>query len=463
MSRKNIHFCDLYDTNAFRILVNDIQECYKTLGFIHNKWQHIDNEFDDYIANPKGNGYRSIHTAVHGPENKIIEVQIRTHDMHEQAEHGASSHWSYKEDGNQESQYEAKINRLRELVNWQEEMQGQSTDNKQPIQDLFQDRIYAFTPQGDLQDLPQGATALDFAFHIHTDVGYRCRGTKINGKLCSLTTPLKSGDRVEVITHPDSEPSLDWLNEQAGYLNTHRAKQKVHTWFRHKNFADYVEKGEALFYKLPQAKAIKRDQLLPWVEKYNLKTVDDLFAAMASSDIHPESLLNKICGTETKNKEDTTPKVKPQPKENKIILQGMNDFLCQMARCCQPLAGDNVVGYITQSRGISVHKVGCKNLARSIEKNPDRVIEVSWAPDPEHTYPCQLHITTTDKEDAAKLLNHLINSYTITIISQREQKTRNNTRSFVMTLRIKSTDHLNTLITALQANPHILQAKRLKQ
>lgn len=324
LEKKQIPFEQLYDANAFRIIVDSIQNCYEVLGMIHERWRHIEAEFDDYIARPKSNGYQSIHTVVIGPEQHAIEIQIRTRTMHEDAELGVAAHWKYKEGEKSADKYEDKIHLLRDIMNWQQDI----TANTARYKDLFADRVYAFTPNNDVLDLPIGATPLDAAYYIHTEIGHCCRGAKINGKIVTLSTPVKTGDVIEVLTRKNSTPSQDWLNINRGYVKTKRARDKIRSFFHQQQ----EEKEVAT----PTSRTVAKPMEL-------------------------------------------TPKTAPKgSKSTTLTIQGTNNLLTQVAQCCQPSAEDKVIGYITRGRGISIHREDCQNLINAKQLKPERVIQVAW-------------------------------------------------------------------------------------
>lgn len=332
MQRKSAAFKQIYDVSALRVLVQSVEDCYSVLGILQSNWEHVPDEFDDYISKPKPNGYQSIHTVIHGPENHFVEIQIRTYKMHEESELGVAAHWRYKEGVLQPSSYEDKIALLRQIMAWQQEVSaGQDSDKS--AADLFADRIYVFTPLGDIVDLPQGATPLDFAYHIHSEVGHRCRGAKVNGHIVQLTHHLQTGDRIEVLTAKQAHPSRDWINPSYGYLVTPRARSKVLHWFRLNDPAYQPDVHEK-----PKPRAPKS------------KTID------AQSD-------------------------KPVQLPPMQIL-GMNDLLTSIAKCCKPKQGEPVIGYITRGRGVTVHSTRCKNLQYITRGKNDRLIEVKWPDKP---------------------------------------------------------------------------------
>lgn len=358
MQRKHLEFADLYDIRAVRVLVDSLSDCYAALGVVHGLWPHLPHEFDDYIARPKGNGYRSLHTAVFGPEGRTLEVQIRTHEMHRTSELGVAAHWRYKEGGSGDTAFEERIAWMRRLL----ESRG---DDEQALSsalrtELVEDRVYLLTPKGDVFDLLHGATVLDFAYRVHTEVGHRCRGAKVNGRIVPLTFQPRNGDRVEVLTSKTSEPSRDWLAPHQGYLNSPRSREKVRAWFRKGEREANLSAGRGLL-----ERELKRLALDPSVAdtlpaRLGLKTPDELFEALALGEVTPGQVARAL--QEPKAKARKLPTVAPPPPTtgtDAFNIEGVGNLLTTLARCCQPLPGDNVRGFITRGRGISVHRADC--------------------------------------------------------------------------------------------------------
>jgi GTP pyrophosphokinase len=378
-------FKEIYDVRGVRIIVNTIKDCYGTLDIIHSLWEPIREEFDDYIANPKSNGYRSIHTAVIGPQKKPLEIQIRTQSMHQIAEFGMASHWRYKEKVGYDTSVEAKISYLRILLEWQQEL-AESKDYFESLKaPPFAESVYVFTPQGDIFDLKKGATPLDFAYRIHTDLGHRCRGAKVNGKLVSLDYTLKNGDRVEIVKSKEKRPSRDWLNPRLGYAHSSRTKQKIRYWFRKHEREKNIAKGrETLERELKRiSMRDKKHEEIAAFFKY--KNPADLFEAIARNEISAqhisETLLRKGQKIEPKKQLfiqtlESGDIESALPVIPKILVTGMNGFVTRIALCCHPIHGDDIVGFVTQGRGITIHRRDCHNVTR--QKDSSRLIEVDW-------------------------------------------------------------------------------------
>lgn len=404
IERKKVDFTEIYDASALRILVPSIKDCYAALAIVHAKWPHIQVEFDDYIANPKPNGYRSIHTAITGDLGVNVEIQIRTFHMHEESELGVAAHWKYKEGSGEKEQYEKKLEYLRDLMDWQKNLENsKSSESSQVLyKELFEDRIYVFSPQGDVYDLPQGATPLDFAYHVHSQVGNRCKGAKVNGKLEPLVFKLRTADRVEIITGKEDHPSLDWLNPALGYITTQQAKSKIKSWFRKKRYQDNVAEGHVVWEKIARRLKVDKAKIKDYCQEFNYKNIDDLYSAIGSGDLSAISIANAINeknnSTPTQSSENKNISKKSVSKNHKydFIVEGVDDIMTHVAQCCMPIPGDDIVGYITTGRGVTIHKQQCGNILSLIESRPERFLKVSWNVYSEH-YAVELLIEAMDR------------------------------------------------------------------
>lgn len=426
MEKKHISFHEVYDTLAVRILVHTLEDCYKTLSIVHKQWEPIPKEFDDYISQPKPNGYQSIHTAVNDKNHKKFEIQIRTTEMHNHAELGIAAHWKYKE-GKQQYAYEDKISWLRQILAWQKDLLPSQQFSEHFEQNIFKDRIYVFTPENDIIDLSFGATPLDFAYHIHTQVGHHCHGAKVNGKMVPLSYPLKMGDRIEILTSKKALPSRDWLSPSHGYLKTPHAKAKVLQWF-------------------------KKQQL------------DQHSSPEKSPD---ENIAPEIIKSPSKNNEMIlNPPLKPIhkkiKKKNTIAIQGMDNLLTKTAKCCKPIPGDPIIGYITHTQGITIHHQQCPNIVTFKKTQPDRLIEASWNQTSQPFYPVDIKITAYENPDLGRevtltLANdriHLLNLNTF-----RDRKS--NLTHVVITLETTHIDMLTEIIHKLSSLSHVISVKRI--
>lgn len=393
MQKKSLAFDELFDVRAVRIIADKLQDCYAALGAVHTKYKHLPSEFDDYVANPKPNGYQSIHTVILGPEGKTIEIQIRTKDMHEDSELGVAAHWKYKEGGGGRSGYDEKITWLRKLLDWQEEMSDSGEMLDEVRSQVFDDRVYAFTPRGDVVDLPMGATPLDFAYHIHSEVGHRCIGAKVAGRIVPFTHKLTMGDQVEIITAKEPNPSRDWLNPSMGFVTSGRARAKINAWFRKQSREKNLEAGrEILEAELAKINATLKDAEQYALKRFNVNSADELYVGVGSGDLRINQIINHInalVNKPTAEEEDqqaleklqeaeTKAPAQSRPKKDAVVVEGVDNLMTHLARCCQPIPGDEIAGYITQGRGISVHRADCEQLEELRHHAPERIIDTVW-------------------------------------------------------------------------------------
>ncbi len=392
----------VYDRLAVRVVVNDVRECYETLGIVHALWKPIPGEVDDYIANPKTSGYQSLHTAVIC-EGQPLEVQIRTPQMHRVAEHGIAAHWRYKEGGGKiEAGFDQKLSWLRQLLEWHQEMRDAKEFMHSVKIDLFQNEVFVFTPKGDVIDLPAGATPIDFAFRIHTDVGYHTTGAKVNGRLVPLSHPMQSGDIVEVVTNKNSAgPSRDWL----AFVQTSNARTKIKQWFKHERRDENIVRGKELLEKELRrgggvAAFMKPERLREVAARFGLPSDEELLAALGNGDVSLLQVVQALRGAPAVEEEEEAPAppaAKPAPSAARgIRVRGVDNVLMRFGRCCSPLPGDRVVGYITQGRGVSIHRADCPNI-QFLRAHPERLLEVEWEPSPDGTYQVEIEVEALDR------------------------------------------------------------------
>ncbi len=365
MMEKGKSFEMVLDLRAVRLIVPDIPSCYAALGVIHTHWRPIPHEFDDYIAAPKDNFYQSLHTAVIFDDGKPLEVQIRTSEMHQNAEYGIAAHWRYKEGKKRDDEFEQRVNWLRRLMDWrkdvddaQEFMDGMKTD-------VFQDRVYVFTPRGDIIDLPSGSTPIDFAYHVHTEIGHRCRGAKINGKLVTLDYALKTGDQVEILTAKQGGPSRDWLNSNLGLVNTQRGRAKIKQWFKKQDWDQNVSQGKLQLDRELRRLGLESIDLHHYSQEYDYKNLDDFYEAIGCGDLSLGRLIGKISDLSKEKNEDIlspTPVAETKTSPDSITVLGLKGMLTSIARCCNPVPGDEIIGYITRGRGATIHRQDCPNI-----------------------------------------------------------------------------------------------------
>jgi GTP pyrophosphokinase len=467
MQRKEVPFSELYDIRAVRVLVEDVANCYAALGVVHGLWTPVPAEFDDYIAKPKGNGYRSLHTAVVGPEGRTLEVQIRTFEMHEHAELGVAAHWRYKEgkSASAESEFERKIAWMRQLL------EGKEGDDDRALlaglsTELIEDRVYVLTPQGQVIDLPRGGTVLDFAYHVHTAVGHRCRGAKVNGRIVPLTFQPKSGDRVEILTGKESEPRRDWLQPALGYLASSRARDKVRAWFHRLDHARNVQAGRELLDKELKRLALHQHDLAPVLARFRLQKMEDLHVAVALGDIGP-SQVGRALHELAQQPEPPDPArtaaqlAKPPRPARGFTVEGVGNLMVQLARCCQPVAGDAIVGYLTQGRGVSVHRDNCRALAGLAASHPERVLPVEWGRHNEQSYSVDVLVRAFDRKWLLKDLTNIIGAGNahILALNSRVDGVRG-LAELRFTLKVSDYGQLGELLSRLAAVPGVSEARR---
>ena len=466
MRRKGKDFHEIYDVRAVRVLVNEIRDCYAALGVIHTLWQYIPGEFDDYIATPKENNYRSIHTAVIGPDGKIVEVQIRTQDMHRLSEYGIASHWRYKEGVRPEGSFDEKISWLRQLLEWKEEVAEASDFVDQFKSEVFADRVYVFTPRGNVMDLPRGATPLDFAYHIHTDVGHHCRGAKVDGRMVPLTYALKTGEQVEVLTVKTGGPSRDWLNPHLGYLATSRARSKVQHWFRQQDYDNTVASGRAgLERELKRLgfTDVNHEQL---AGRLGFDKVDGFYAALGRGEVKTARILSALQRLTAPAPAESGPaaplKIKPaRPVAGAIQVQGVGNLLTHIAQCCKPVPGDPIVGYITRGQGVTVHRQDCSNVLHYRTEARERLLEVSWGRAADSTYPVDVQVTAYDRHGllhdvTALLTNEKIN---VLAVNTATDKTEHVAR-MTLTLEIPDLNKLSRVLAKIEQLPNVTEVRR---
>ena len=466
MKRKGIDFSQVYDIRAVRILVPTVRDCYTVLGIVHSLWRNIPHEFDDYIASPKENGYRSLHTAVMGPENKVLEIQIRTHTMHEESEYGVCAHWRYKgtDKENVQDSYEQKISWLRQVLEWHDELGGEPL--KDDLRSVNQDRIYVFTPEGHVVDLPKTATPLDFAYRIHTDVGHRCRGAKVNNRIVPLNYHLNNADQVEILTGKREAPSRDWLSPALGYVNTARARAKVQHWFKVQARDQNIAEGQALLDREFKRLALLDLDFEELAQRLHFASLDDLYAAVGASDVGVGQVLNaaqKLLDL-ANPKEPVIPfraKSSHKKKESDFYIEGVGNLLTQIANCCNPVPGDAITGYITLGKGVSIHRQDCSNVLQLQADEPQRIIKVEWGSAPQSAYSVDIIIEAYDRYGLLRDITALLDNERINISAlQTLSDKRKNTVDMLITAEIRSINELSRILTRLNQLPNIASARR---
>jgi GTP pyrophosphokinase len=417
MRAKDLDFEEVYDVRAMRIIVPEVKDCYTALGLVHSLWQPIHGEFDDYISHPKGNFYRSLHTAVMAEDGRSLEVQIRTPEMHRHAELGVAAHWRYKESGSSaraESAYDEKIAWLRQLLSWRDEVTDSAAWVEQFKRASLDDTIYVLTPQGRVIDLPKGATPVDFAYRLHTDIGHHCRGARVDGHLVPLNTALANGQRVEIVTAKTGGPSRDWLTP--GYLTSSRARQKVKTWFAAQQEAEMLVQGRAYVAKELQRDGHTQANLEDLAHKLGFKNPDAFFLAAARGEVGPRAILVALRGAP----EEVAPEPEIQTKRSKagesgILIVGVDKLLTQLGRCCKPVPPDAIAGFVTRGRGVSVHRLDCTNFRNMAARNPERVIDAQWGGKQDGVYATDLLVEANDRQGLLRDISDVLSKEKINV------------------------------------------------
>ena len=468
MQRKQVGFDELYDLRAVRIAVDDVAACYAALGIVHALWAPIPSEFDDYIARPKANDYRSLHTAVVGPEGRTLEVQIRTHEMHAQAELGVAAHWKYKEGKGGGDAFDRKIAWMRRLLDGASDGAGDGALADDLDAELVEDRVYALTPKGEVVDLPQGGTVLDFAYHVHTMVGHRTRGAKVNGRIVPLNHALVSGDRVEIMTSKEPEPRRDWLLPANGFLASGRSRDKVRAWFHKLDRARNLQAGRELLEKELKRLGLHHADLAGVARKFHAETIDDLYIQVALGDVGPHQV-GRALHEEQRGLAEADEPVLPvrrpprkvaAPGKSKFTVQGVGNLLVQLARCCQPVPGEPIAGYLTRGRGVTVHRTDCPAFARLAATSPQRVLPVEWG-QAGGGYEVDVQVTAIDRKWLLKDITTLIAQEEANVLDINSQNNRASGRVHLR-LRLKVADfgQLSTLLGKLDALPGVEDARR---
>lgn len=467
MQRKGLAFEQVMDVLAMRVLVDTVADCYAALGIVHGLWPYIPGEFDDYIATPKDNNYRSLHTAVIGPGKLPLEVQIRTREMHEHAELGVAAHWQYKEGRKAETSYQQKINWLRELLE-PTARSGAEPDLLDGLQaEIFEDRVYALSPRGEVVDLPSGATPLDFAYHVHTNLGHRCRGAKVNGRMVSLDHRLANGDTVEIVTGKHPNPSRDWLVPALGFLASPRNRAKVRSWFRKLDVGQNREHGRQMFEREIERLGVRAPPLPEILDELGLPNAETLFIGLGEGDL----TLAQVAGAmQRRLHEREPPKVPRAPPQGRaaagaaagMVIDGVGDLLSSFARCCRPVPPEPIAGYITLGRGVSIHRADCANLLRMRDAQPQRVLLVDWGrPSPERTFPVAVTIDAFDHRGLVRDISSVLADEHIAIQAMNTvTDAAENTATVDVTVAVHGLDELSRLLSRFAGLPNVIRARR---
>lgn len=453
-------FDDIYDLLAVRVLVETVPECYNALGVVHTLWHPVPGQFDDYIANPKQSMYQSLHTTVIAEEGKPLEIQIRTHEMHRVAEYGIAAHWRYKEGSRKpDIAFEERVAWLRQLLEWQKEVRGAQEFVDSVKTDLFRDQVFVYTPRGEIKDLPAGATPLDFAYRIHTDLGHRCIGAKVNGRLVPLNTPLKNGDQVEIIAPRSGRgPSRDWLNPNLGYIKTSHAREKIRQWFRRQERADNLERGRELLEKELKRLAIQKP-LEEIAKLFKYDKVDEFLVAIGVGEVNPGQIAVKVATAEPRPVTlPISPKRDGNPPSGGVAVMGVGDLVTTMARCCSPVPGDVIVGYITRFRGVTVHRADCPNIRNPAE--PERIVRVDWMLGKDQVFPARVRVDAWDRVGLLRDVTAVIAGENINMSAVHTESSPDGTATISMKIETTGIEQLSRVLGKLEAIRGIITVSR---
>ncbi len=460
MQDKGKAFEAVRDVRAVRLIVPDIASCYTTLGIIHTHWRPIPGEFDDYIAAPKDNFYQSLHTAVIWEDGKPLEVQIRTLEMHENAEFGIAAHWRYKEGTKRDKSYEQRINWLRNMMEWRSDVNDATEFVESMRTDVFQDRVYVFTPRGDIIDLPAGSTPIDFAYHVHTDIGHRCRGAKVNGKLVPLYHELKTGDQIEILTAKRGGPSRDWLNSNLGLIKTQRAKSKIRQWFKEENHQQNLSQGRLLLEHELQRLGIPEVNFEKMARDLGIKSPDEMFVDLGTGDLSVSKVIKEISETEENANLLTTNVPKPDTTiTDAVNIVGLKGLLTTMGRCCNPAPGDQIIGYITRGRGATIHRQDCPNILRLRIKDRERIVRVDWGQQV-HTFPVPIRIKAYDRQGLMSDVTNLLSDENVNIADVKVTVNRS-LAELRLIVEVQDISQLSKVLTKLENVPNVMEAHRV--
>jgi guanosine-3',5'-bis(diphosphate) 3'-pyrophosphohydrolase len=445
--------------------VGDINDCYAALGIVHSLWRPIAGEFDDYIAMPKDNMYQSLHTAVVGPQGRPLEIQIRTWEMHRMAEYGVAAHWRYKEQVERDAVLEAKMAWLRQLMDWRRELVDAQEFVDSLKTDLFPEEVYVFTPKGDVIELPRGATPVDFAYDVHTEIGNLCQGAKVNGKIVPLNYQLEDGDQVQILTAKRGGPSRDWLNPHLGYVRTSRARQKIRQFFRRQEREENIARGRALLERELKRLGIEHESYEEIAKLFRFKKVDDLLAAIGYGDISVHQVSMRVLDIEEDKEEipEAGPKPTAWPREAKgVTVTGVGDLLTHIGGCCSPLPGDEIIGYVTRGRGVTIHRLDCGNVLRVLrDGDRERLIEVDWGEDQASGYPVSIKIIAYDRKGLLKDVAAIIDAEDVNMTSATiDSRKKDQTATIVATLEISDMAQLSRVLAKVETLTNVLEAVR---
>ncbi len=461
MQEKGKSFELVRDIRAVRLIVSDVSACYTALGLIHTNWRPIPGEFDDYIAAPKDNFYQSLHTAVIWDDGKPLEVQIRTHEMHQNAEYGIAAHWRYKEGKKRDKSYEQRVNWLRNMMEWRSDVNDAAEFVESMRSDVFQDRVYVFTPRGDIIDLPAGSTPIDFAYHVHTDIGHRCRGARVNGKLVPLYHELKTGDQVEILTAKRGGPSRDWLNSNLGLVKTQRAKSKIRLWFKKEDYQQNLSQGRLVLERELQRLGIPEMNFEKMARDLGFKTPEEFFVDLGTGDLSISRVIKEI--SETGENADLLTNIAPAIPEtvptDVVNVVGLKGLLTTMGKCCNPAPGDQIIGYVTRGRGATIHRQDCPNILRLSLKDRERLVRVDWGTQA-RTYPVPIRIRAYDRQGLMGDVSNLLDNEGINIADLKVNVNRS-LAELRLVVEVQDISQLSKVLTKLENVPNVMEAHRV--
>ena len=459
MQKKGKSFDLVRDLRGVRVLVPDIPSCYATLGIIHTHWPPIPGEFDDYIAAPKDNFYQSLHTAVIYDDGKPLEAQIRTTEMHQNAEFGIAAHWKYKEGTPRDKSYEQRISWLREMMEWRSDVDDAQEFVESMKSDVFQDRVYVFTPHGDIIDLPSGSTPIDFAYHIHTDIGHRCRGARVNGKLVPLEYELKTGDQAEILVAKRGGPSRDWLNPNLGLVKTQRARSKIKVWFKKQDYEQNLSSGRLILERELGRLGLGETNFENLARELGYRAPDDLYVALGTGDLSASNIVKRL--SEDEENVDILTASAPTSEISSVDavdVVGLKGLLTNIGRCCNPTPGDEIIGYITRGRGATVHRQDCPNILRIRER--ERLVSVSWG-SRVRTYSVPVRIHAYDRQGLMGDISNLLNNEGVNI-ADVNVKTSQNLADIKLVIEVRDIEQLSRILTRIENLPNVMEAQRTK-
>ena len=462
MKARSADIAQIYDLLAVRVLVDTVQECYTVLGQIHALWRPLPGQFDDYIASPKESLYQALHTTVLALDGQPLEIQIRTHEMHKVAEYGVAAHWRYKEGRRQDIGFDAKVAWLRQLMDWQKDIAGGAQAFVDSLKtDVFQDQVYVFTPKGEIKEMPAGATPLDFAYRVHTEVGHKCVGAKVNGRMVALDQRLHNGDVVEIITARGSKgPSRDWLNPNLGYVRTATAREKIRQWFRRQQREENVQRGRELVEKELKRLSIDGVKLDDIATKLRYERVDDFLAAVGYGDIHPHQVAMRVANELRVEAAADEPVLRPAatPSNDGVRVQGVGSLLTRLAQCCHPVPGDRIVGYITRGKGVTVHRKDCASVEH--EQDRERFVHVDWDRTDHQVFPVTIRVEAWDRVGLARDVAALLADEGLSMTAQSAVVHKDQTATVWATVEVGGLDKLSRVLNRLEGIPDVFTVVR---